>query len=104
VQIPSAWDSRQADNAKKCSDLVLAVSSDDRALASQCSLDDFIAAAKDAELGDFLARALAVRTFEGMCSTFFRRGSSEFLLRHEIRAIFPWLFCNSGRQSGLNCR
>lgn len=59
--IPSAGDSRQQDNAKKCGELVLGISSDDDVPASQSLLEEFIDAAKDEERGDALARALAVR-------------------------------------------
>ncbi len=60
-RIPTAGDSRQQDNARKCGELVLGISTDDDVPASQSLLDDFIAAATDEERGDALARALVVR-------------------------------------------
>ena len=59
--IPSAGDSRQQDNAKKCGELVLGISTNDHVPASQALLDEFIVTAKDEERGDALARALAIR-------------------------------------------
>eukprot|EP01043_Picozoa_sp_COSAG02_P005384 COSAG02_NODE_145_length_34010_cov_7.359696_17_plen_331_part_00 len=59
--IPSAGDSRQQDNARKCGELVLGISTNDDVPASELLLDEFIAAAKDEERGDALARALVLR-------------------------------------------
>ena len=59
--IPSAAGTRQQANAKRCAELVLGISTDDDFPASQSLLDEFIAAAKDEERGDALARALVVR-------------------------------------------